>query len=110
MAAQHLMGADLGQASGVVEFTAQVDGIQGPLDGSQGLLTVRLVRNGLTAAEIQAPAPIQAFWRVPLDAQVFAWHRLDVLDEAGRILAVTNPIFSGPAPTPGSPRFGDYIP
>jgi len=100
---EFILGADLGATDGEVTFKARVDGA-----GEQ--LTVRLVRNGSTVAETKASAPLEADWKIQLDKNIFAWFRLDVLDGEGHILAVTNPFFSGPAPRPGSPRFGDYIP
>ncbi|MFQ5577974.1 MAG: hypothetical protein ACE5G8_13405 [Anaerolineae bacterium] len=37
------------------------------------------------------------------------WFRLDVRDAEGRILAVTNPIFTGPRLQPAPVTYGDFV-
>jgi hypothetical protein len=96
------IGADLGQWDGEVELTAQVWACPEPA-------RALLMKNGRLLAESAVSgdgAEIRMKDRVLADQP--AWYRFDVLTRDGQMLALTNPIFTGPARTPAQVRFGDF--
>jgi hypothetical protein len=96
------IGADMGMQSGTVELTGQVT--------SCGRGVARLLSNGKIVQEIllnDEPAILTA--GVELDPATPAWFRFDVLDGNGLMLAITNPIFAGPTPTPTLNTYGDFV-
>ena len=96
------IGADMGLQSGIVELAAQV----GPTQRG----VARLVRNGEILVETLLYGYAATFSAtVPLDPATPTWFRLDVLDGNGMILAITNPIFAGPVPTPTLNTYGDFV-
>jgi hypothetical protein len=57
------------------------------------------VQNGASEIEVEIPAN---------EAPVQAWYRVDVLDAASQILAVSNPIFAGPHGNPAPRTYGSF--
>ncbi|MGH2522130.1 MAG: CehA/McbA family metallohydrolase [Anaerolineales bacterium] len=102
--ATHDIGADLGPVSGEIRFEASVSGCASPA-------TARIVRRyGEAVAEMEVvdgSASLAPSQRVDVDTP--AWYRFDVLDREGMMLAITNPIFAGPARTPDRNTFGDFV-
>jgi hypothetical protein len=97
------IGDDLGIRGGRIDLVAAV--ADSPLPGA-----ARIVRNGTVLAEARLQDGAAAL-RVSevLDPAAPAWYRLDVLDDAGLVLAITNPIFAGPRLEPERFRFGDFV-
>jgi hypothetical protein len=97
------IGADLGDVSGRVELS-------GAVSECAVLARAQLVRNGEVLAEAEVAdvkASVSAF--VPARAGEPAWFRFDVYDHAGLMLAVSNPIFTGPLVQPAQTTFGDLV-
>ena len=102
---QYPIGADLGVQSGTVELVGRVapTGL-----GQSGV--ARLIQNGriLTEAYLTSDA-LTLNASVELDPAAPSWFRLDVWDGNGLLLAITNPIFAGPMPTPTLNTYGDFV-
>ncbi len=97
------IGADLGEWDGRVELTARVWACPEPG-------RAMLMKNGhlLADADIAGDgAELRFTDRVYADEP--AWYRFDVLTPDGQLLAVTNPIFTGPTRTPDKILFGDFL-
>jgi hypothetical protein len=97
------IGADLGELTGELEFTATVADCLPPA-------RAYLIKNGQPLVETiveNGGASLRCTDRA--EATEPAWYRLDVLDSDGLMLAVTNPIFAGPQLTPEQRRFGDFV-
>jgi hypothetical protein len=99
------IGADLGEQPGALTLNAEVKA------ASRGV--ARILRNGEILAEAllygeEQPTTLLTT-TVELDPQVPTWFRLDVLDGNGLMLAITNPIFAGPTPTPVLNTYGDFV-
>jgi hypothetical protein len=97
------MGDDLGQVSGAIEFTAAVS--NSPVNARAQILhngqvvAETLIRGGQGSLELGIRAgPARS-----------DWYRLDVWDEKGARLAITNPIFVGPSRVPRLHKYGDLI-
>ena len=100
---QHIVGADLGRASGMLGFRATVE-------ADRPVFRVQLIKNGAVLAEERGnDGRAQVQWRSQIDADEAAWFRCDVRDEDDNFLALTNPFFSGPHFEPEQRRFGDYL-
>ncbi len=102
------IGADLGVQRGVVELTGQV--------APTGRGVAQLLRNGQVIVEEllygDGVTPLHATTlraTLELDPTTPTWFRLDVLDGNGLMLAITNPIFAGPLPTPTLNTYGDFV-
>jgi hypothetical protein len=96
------IGADLGVQSGTVALTGQV--------AACGRGVARLLANGKIIQESLLygdSATLTA--SVELDPATPVWFRLDVLDGNGLMLAITNPIYAGPTPTPTLNTYGDFV-
>jgi hypothetical protein len=96
------IGADLGMWDGEVALTARVWACPEPAHA-------RLLKNGHLLAEDEVSgdgAALSVKDRVYADEP--AWYRFDVLDPDGLMLAMTNPIFTGPGKVPQKVLFGDY--
>jgi hypothetical protein len=97
------IGDDLGQLGGKIEFTASVA-------ASQAAARAQILKNGRVIAE----KPVRD-GRARLVVQTAAdpassdWYRLDVLDQTGQWLAITNPIFVGRARVPRLHKYSDFI-
>lgn len=96
------IGADLGELNGTVEFNGTV---------AHNLpVQAQLIKNGHITAGMSFKDG-SGNWQfsdemTPADT---AWYRLDVLDEAEHLVAVTNPIFVGSAPKPSAHTYGDFL-
>ncbi len=95
-----MMGDDAGAVDGRMQVQTTVRG--------EGKLTAQLVSNGEVIAEARGDGGVQLALGVGVSAEIPQWHRIDVRDEHNAIVAVTNPIFSGPAITPTKNKFGDF--
>ena len=96
------IGADLGRQRGMVELTAQI------APTSRGV--AQLLRNGeIILEELLYGDAVSLHTTVELDPTTPAWFRLNVLDGNGLMLAITNPIFAGPTPTPTLNTYGDFV-
>lgn len=96
------IGADLGEWDGEVELTARVWACAEPARAF-------LMKNGRMLAEATVAddgAELKVKDRVYADEP--AWYRFDVFNEDGLMLAITNPIYTGPARTPEKVRFGEF--
>lgn len=82
-----MIGDDLGEKSGQVEFTAAIS-------NKPKAVRTQLVKNGqvISKAELGGVENGVVF-REQVDPKSSDWFRLDVLDEKGQALAITNPIF-----------------
>lgn len=97
------IGADLGELSGAIEFTATV------LD-SPSSARAQIVKNGHVISEVPVESG-QASLRcsdkaIPTHSD---WYRLNVADQDEQMLAITNPIFVGPRRRPDSHTYGDFV-
>ena len=97
------IGEDIGQRAGEIRFLADIFDCQLPA-------YAQIIKNGSAVREVpvntrQASLEFNDYLH-PADP---AWYRLDVYDEAGLMLAVTNPIFTGPQRQPVLKRFGDFV-
>ncbi len=100
---QYSIGADMGVQQGKIELSAQVAPI-----GRSGV--VRILQDGLILKEVLLNGDaLTLIESVELDPSTPTWFRLDVLDGNGLMLAVTNPIFAGPIPTPTLNHYGDFV-
>lgn len=97
--AQYAIGAEIGDVSGPVEFNATV------ADGPPSARMI-LVQNGQTLAEVSEP---QLHVRVGANHGQAAWYRCEVREANEKLLAITNPIFVGPHPTPTKKTFGEFL-
>ncbi len=97
------IGADLGDGNGSVTVNATVTACTVPA-------RARLVRNSEPLAEaeiVNGNAALSA--AVTAHVGERAWLRLEVHDLAGRLLAVTNPLFTGPVAQPAPATFGEFL-
>ena len=99
----HEMGMDLGTQQGEISFTATV------INASPGT-HAQILHNGQVVAELlirQEQTILQHTAQAnPIRSD---WYRLDVYDQAGLALVVTNPIFAGPRKKPGRYTFGEFV-
>jgi hypothetical protein len=96
------IGADMGAQSGTVELFAHI--------GTTSRGVARLLRNGEILVETLLYGDAAALKAtIELEPATPTWFRLDVLDGNGMILAITNPIFAGPVPTPKLNTYGDFV-
>lgn len=97
------LGADLGDVSGRLAVGATVTECAVPA-------RAQLVRNGEPLAETEVVnGSVALSAGVPVHAGERAWLRFDVYDHAGRMLAITNPIFTGPPAQPAPATFGEIL-
>jgi hypothetical protein len=98
----YAIGADMGAQSGAVELTSSI--------APTGRGVAQLLRNGEVIAEALLYGDTTTLSAtVELDPTTPTWFRLDVLDGNGLMLAITNPIFAGPVPTPTLNTYGDFV-
>jgi hypothetical protein len=99
----YTIGADLGTITGLFEVAGSVSAVGRPM-------TARIIRNGICVQETTGSGEEMGVkYQEQLREAEPAWFRLDVLDQNGNILAFTNPIFTGPRPTPAKLRFEDFL-
>ena len=71
---------------------------------------LNIVKNGDVIAEMTASEfPATLHFTTPLDGHSTDWYRLDVFDDDGELLAITNPIFAGKPSKSDGLKFGDFI-
>lgn len=110
-----------------VDLTARADGqttgIGGEVAGAEADIALeativsgpapaeaRLIHNGQTIARWPVSAAPQTFSHtLAASANNAGWVRLDVVAPDGGMLAITNPIFIGPAKTPALQTYGDAL-
>jgi hypothetical protein len=97
------IGDDLGQVGDAIEFTAVVS--NSPVNAR-----AQILQNGQVVAEtlIRSGQGNLELGILPGSARS-DWYRLDVWDEKGARLAITNPIFVGPSRVPLLHKYGDFI-
>ncbi|GAB4533372.1 MAG: hypothetical protein Kow0063_15230 [Anaerolineae bacterium] len=104
------IGDDLGQQRGEIEFMATLS------DGPAAAYA-RIVKNGEVLVEtlIRGGGGSLEYAAVPdrdysgRSASLGDWYRLDVLDQNGHMLAITNPIFAGRFSVPRLHKYGDFV-
>jgi hypothetical protein len=96
------IGADLGQMDSQVEFTATI------IPDAQAK-TAQLVKNGEIVTQMSIESSPSSFQFSDLaNSDQSTWMRLEVLDQQGKTITITNPIFYGPPTKPGKATFGDF--
>jgi hypothetical protein len=97
------VGEDLGQLSGEIEFTASVAVGNAPA-------RAQILKNGRVMAEgLMRDSREGLVVQTAADPARSDWYRLDVLDQGGQRLAITNPIFVGPAYVPRLNKYSDFV-
>lgn len=98
----YAIGADLGAQSGTIGLSAHV--------APTGRGVAQLLRNGEILLEtLLYGEAVSLDTTVELDPTIPVWFRLDVLDGNGMMLAIANPIYAGPTPTPTLNTYGDFV-
>jgi hypothetical protein len=111
------IGETLEAAQEEVQLMAEVDELEG--DGSlhliqDGMLVERLDVSQGTAHHEPRFSPEVSHRAARLETRFSLgvgeahWFRLEVYDAQGELLALTNPIFTGPRPDPAAGKFGEY--
>lgn len=96
------MGADVGTAMGAINLTAQISAC--------GRGVAQILCNGKVISETLLYGEATTIHTTAeLDPTTPTWFRLDVLDGNGLMLAITNPIYCGPKPTPTLNTYGDFV-
>lgn len=96
------IGDEVGEADGAIELTASVS-------NCPTLATAQIVKNGEILITVSVEDDrIELAYGEDIQSAQPAWYRLDVYDEQGQMLAITNPIFTGPAVEPTLRTFGDF--
>jgi hypothetical protein len=103
------IGDELGQLCGEITFMAAVS-------DDPAAAYARIVKNGVVLAEASLGGDggnleltvVPDGDRCDKSVSEGDWYRLDVLDQGGRLLAITNPIFVGGFPTPRLHKYGDF--
>jgi hypothetical protein len=99
----YTIGQDAGPLEGAIRFFCAVSDLDEPF-------LVKLIQDGEERYMLGGSGPSLKFeFPFVADPSVSTWYRLDVTRMDGEILAISNPIFLGPAPEPGSSDFGDYV-
>ncbi len=97
------IGADMGQISGEIEFSANIS-------GANPNSTARIIKNGETIYQRQVEEVAgQLHFQDQADPSISQWYRLEVLNQEGQVTAITNPIFSGPPGDPPHQKYEDYL-
>jgi len=97
------IGADVGEQDGKITFEAA---ITSELKTTQA----QLVKNGQVFAEVQVKAKqAKISFSDTLNAANPAWYRLDISAPDGQVLAITNPIFTGPRYEPILYEYSDFL-
>ncbi len=102
-----------GQTTGIGGEIARPDAeitLQATISAGPAPAEAHLIHNGQTIARQPIAATPAAFgYTLPPSTGNAGWIRLDVVSAAGHILAITNPIFIGPAKTPAVQTCGDIL-
>lgn len=97
------IGETIDADSGSVTFLASVLSSPRPAHFS-------IVKNGEILVEMEASKfPATLNFKTSLSKHSADWYRLDVFDDGGEMLAITNPIFTGKAAKPKGLSFSDFI-
>lgn len=96
------IGGDLGIISGEVNLTASI--YEAP-DGS----CMRLVKGGKTIHQAAVKGGLMAEFSDTTSSERPEWYRLEVVDSEERVLALTNPIYTGPRRQPRITEFGGFV-
>ena len=99
----YTIGADLGEVAGEIRLLADVCDCPMPAHAY-------ILKNGSIVAQAvveEGRATVECV--DTLHPAEPAWYRLDIYDEAGLMLAITNPIYTGPAKIPLLKTFGDFV-
>lgn len=97
-----IVGADLGQMRGKLTFNITVNGAA---EGSTALL----IKNGTGIAKFPLAEERAIFeYNDVLDGKA-CWYRVDVVEQQGQMLAITNPIYSGPRNKSGVDTYKDFL-
>ncbi len=97
------IGADLGVCEGTIEVNATIEAAP---SGARALI----VRNGETIAETLLQGKSDNLTcSDSVDPAQSNWYRLDVFDQEGALLAITNPIFVGPQQQPELLTYQDFM-
>ncbi|MBE0408587.1 MAG: CehA/McbA family metallohydrolase [Anaerolineales bacterium] len=96
-------GADLGIVHGELEFSVEIK--------SEGhAKTAQLVKNGEIVTQMPIEGSPSSFQFSDLaNADQPTWLRLELLDQQGKTITITNPIFYGPPTKTGKAIFGDFL-
>ena len=95
------IGADMGIQEGQISFIVAL------LNPSQ-TLHARLIENGATIAQTEIHHVSEWQYQHQADPDKAAWYRLELSDETGDTLAITNPIFAGPIKQPDRYYYGEF--
>ncbi len=96
------IGADAEQASGPIELSATVANCPAPA-------RAQFIRNGDVVAETAVTSAAELRFTDTLDSAQAVWYRFDVYTEDGLMLALTNPIYTGPRRAPTRHTYGEFL-
>ena len=97
------MGADLGIHNGTIVFTVTFPYQPKPV-------SAQLVKNGVVIAQEQVKGrEVSVQFQYESDANSPEWFRLDVADDMGDVLAITNPFFIGPHKISNRYLYRDFV-
>lgn len=97
------IGSDVGEQGGNITFEAT---ILSNLETTQA----QLVKNGQVFAEVQADGKkAKISFSDSLSANNSVWYRLDISAPDGQLLAITNPIYTGPRYEPTLFKYSDFV-
>jgi hypothetical protein len=104
----YMMGDDLGDAHDMMHFYARVEGCPSPA-------RAMLIKNGEVLSESQIKEGKFEFeWKLMPEKSASAWYRFDIIghdpitNADDQSLAISNPIFVGPALKPVEHTFGSF--
>lgn len=96
------IGADVGKQVGKITFTAT---ILSKFSTTQA----QLIKNGQVMKTVQADGmEAKISFNDTLDGVDPAWYRLEISAPEGQVMAITNPIFTGPRRVPTIFKYGDF--
>jgi hypothetical protein len=97
------IGDDIGQVNGEIQFKVTVT-------GADPNSTARLNSNGQNLFEVLiGEGTSQISFSHQPDPFIPQWYRLEVLDPEGQVIAITNPIFTGPPVESPQEKFEDFL-
>lgn len=97
------IGGEAGEQSGTIELAATVSNCTAPAHAL-------IVKNGYALAEVAiTDNSAQLTAAAALNPDESAWYRLDIYSNDGLMLAITNPIYTGPRSIPARHYFGDFL-
>ncbi|MBE9524714.1 MAG: CehA/McbA family metallohydrolase, partial [Chloroflexi bacterium] len=97
------IGADVGEQEGKITFEVTIF-------SELKITQAQLVKNGQVFAEAQVDgnnSPIS--FSDSLNADNSVWYRLDIAAPDGQVLAITNPIYTGPRREPTLFKYSDFV-